>query len=263
MKVTKRMISLFLALTLMLLGSVSAHASDTEKITFPEIEGKYMPAEIAEAIEHKNMRSMEYTSILNDVLLPASMGIEIPNINLESVYQTVDVYTLDASFSTALADHGIIRTSMSYSEYEAIENTWLLPDDMIESIKRVYPELALIDMSDWTYGDYKNYSKEADYENALDGISAEQISSLEMRNIRIADLHYLIKEYHTIESILAQSNSALKQTLEDAYQFTANMVGLTSSATRAAPPSNLYTYVYFPRYNGGNGDYFLKIKYEG
>lgn len=257
MKVTKRMLSLFLALTLMLLGSVSAHASDTEKITFPEIEGKYMPAEIAEAIEHKNMRSMEYTSILNDVLLPASMGIEIPNINPESVYQTVDVYTLDASFSTALADHGIIRTSMSYSEYEAIENTWLLPDDMIESIKRVYPELALIDMSDWTYGDYKNYSKEADYENALDGISAEQISSLEMRNIRIADLHYLIKEYHTIESILAQSDSALKQTLEDAYQFTANMVGLTSSATRAAPPSNLYTYVYFPRYNGGNGDYFL------
>ena len=257
MKVTKRMLSLFLALTLMLLGSVSAHASDTEKITFPEIEGKYMPAEIAEAIEHKNMRSMEYTAILNDVLLPASMGIEIPNINPESVYQTVDVYTLDASFSTALADHGIIRTSMSYSEYEAIENTWLLPDDMIESIKRVYPELALIDMSDWTYGDYKNYSKEADYANALDGISAEQISSLEMRNIRIADLHYLIKEYHTIESVLAQSDSALKQTLEDAYQFTANMVGLTSSATRAAPPSNLYTYVYFPRYNGGNGDYFL------
>ena len=257
MKVTKRMISLFLALTLMLLGSVSAHASDTEKITFPEIEGKYMPAEIAEAIEHKNMRSMEYTAILNDVLLPASMGIEIPNINPESVYQTVDVYTLDPSFSTALADHGIIRTSMSYSEYEAIENTWLLPDDMIESIKRVYPELALIDMSDWTYGDYKNYSKEADYANALDGISAEQISSLEMRNIRIADLHYLIKEYHTIESVLAQSDSALKQTLEDAYQFTANMVGLTSSATRAAPPSNLYTYVYFPRYNGGNGDYFL------
>ena len=71
------------------------------------------------------------------------------------VYQTVDVYTLDKSFSEALAAHGIVRTSMSYSEYEAIESTWLLPNDMIESIKRAYPELALIDMSSWTYGDYR------------------------------------------------------------------------------------------------------------
>ena len=90
MKVTKRMISLFLALTLMLLGSVSAHASDTEKITFPEIEGKYMPAEIAEAIEHKNMRSMEYTSILNDVL--HLWGLRYP-ISTPRVFTKLLTYT--------------------------------------------------------------------------------------------------------------------------------------------------------------------------
>lgn len=257
MKMTKRAISVFLLMAMILLGSFPVNASNVQAVELPDISGKYLPSDIVEAIEHKNTRSAEHTSVLNDVLRPASMGIEIPNINPKSVYQTVDVYTLDSSFSEALAAHGIIRTSMSYSEYESIERTWLLPEDMIESIKNAYPELAQTDMSNWTYGDYKDYSKEADFENAMDAISVLQLSSLEARNIEVADLHYLIKEYNTIENILAQSNSDLKQTLEDAYAFTANMVGLTSNNSRANPPSNLYTFVEFPRYNNGEGDYFL------
>lgn len=256
MKMTKRILSLFMLLALML-GSFSTYASGIETAGLPEIAGKYLPSEIAEAISHQNTRSAQYSSVLDDVLQPASMGIEIPNINPERVYQTVDVYTLDKSFSEALAAHGIVRTSMSYSEYEAIESTWLLPNDMIESIKRAYPELALIDMSSWTYGDYKSYCKQADYEKTIGSLTANQLRSLESRDIQLTDLHYLIKEYHTIENILAQSNSVLKETLEAAYEFSAAMVGLASNVSRAAPPSNLYTYVEFPRYNGGAGDYFL------
>lgn len=64
-------------------------------------------------------------------------------------------------------------------------------------------------------------------------------------------------EHFPKDETLSQSNSVLKETLEDAYQFSAAMVGLASNVSRAAPPSNLYTYVEFPRYNGGAGDYFL------
>ena len=77
---------------------------------------------------------------------------------------------------------------MSYSEYEAIESTWLLPNDMIESIKRAYPELALIDMSSWTYGDYKSYCKQADYEKTIGSLTANQLRSLESRDIQLTDL---------------------------------------------------------------------------
>lgn len=116
MKMTRRILS-FLMLLALMLGSFSVYASGIETAGVPEIAGKYLPSEIAEAISHQNTRSAEYSAVLNDVLQPASMGIEIPNINPERVYQTVDVYTLDASFAEALAAHGIVRTSISYSEY--------------------------------------------------------------------------------------------------------------------------------------------------
>lgn len=263
-KITKKPLALMMTLCMLILLVMPAAAvttavnRDATKATdLPRISGKYFAAEIADAIESRNARSAKESVILNDVLLPTSMGIEIPNIDPENVYQTVDVYTLDPSFSKELSDHGIYRTSMSYSEYDAIESTWVLPKDMCESIQNAYPELNLVDISSWTYGDYKNFCKERDYNNLVDSISPEQMQELNERDILVSDLHHLIKEYHTIDGILDQSNESIKQTLEVAYQLTANRVGINSNLLRATPPSDKYTYVYFPRYNGGAGDYFL------
>ena len=149
-KITKKPLALMMTLCMLILLVMPAAAvttavnRDATKATdLPRISGKYFAAEIADAIESRNARSAKESVILNDVLLPASMGIEIPNIDPENVYQTVDVYTLDPSFSKELSDHGIYRTSMSYSEYDAIESTWVLPKDMCESIQNAYPELFL------------------------------------------------------------------------------------------------------------------------
>ena len=153
-KITKKPLALMMTLCMLILLVMPAAAvttavnRDATKATdLPRISGKYFAAEIADAIESRNARSAKESVILNDVLLPTSMGIEIPNIDPENVYQTVDVYTLDPSFSKELSDHGIYRTSMSYSEYDAIESTWVLPKDMCESIQNAYPELNLVDIS--------------------------------------------------------------------------------------------------------------------
>lgn len=257
MKSFKKLSVLCLSLCFVMFSGLTAHASAVNTETYPEISGKYFASDIIEAIENKDTRSVEYEAVLNDVLLPTSMGIEIPNVNPARVYQTVDVYTLDPAFADALSEHGIHRTSMSYSEYESIENTWLLPETMVLSIKKSYPELDNVDISQWTYGDYKNYCKERDHQRLVNSITPEQMQEFANRHINISDLHLLLKEFHTLDGVLAQSDNVLKTTLENAYQFTADVIGLNSSRAKAAPPANKYTFVNFPRYNNGQGDYFL------
>lgn len=250
-------VALFLAL-FMVLPCTATAAIITPVTIVTDASGKYEPADIAAALEHGKDSSSLYALVLDDVLMPASMGIEIPKIDPSRIQQTVDVYKLDPAFAEALAAHGIHRKSMTYSEYEEIENTWFLSDYVIESAKQAYPELANVDMSKWTYGKYKDYYIARDHEIMMSEITPRQLLELAERNIQLSDLRSLIKEYHTIENVLLQSNEELKTVLEETYEFTLSKIYSEASTmgTTATPPSEYYTFVYFPRYNGGNGDYF-------
>lgn len=259
----KKLIALFLAVILCVSIVPCAYANesanfDTEDI---QIEGKYHAKDIIAALESKSSartaNSPVNDAILNDVLMPVSMGVTVPHIDASKVIQTVDVYTLDPSFAEALAAHSIYKTSMTYSEYEALENTWLLPAEVIASAKAVYPELERVDMTLWTYGDYKEFCIHTDEANFLTNITSEQLQELDSRNILVSDLSYLLKEYHTIDLILEQSDQDLMNIIEKAYTYTYEKLLAETQNTRATPPSDLYTFVYFPRYNNGNGDYFL------
>lgn len=259
----KKLIALFLAVILCVSIVPCAYAnesanSDTEDI---QIEGKYHAKDIIAALESKSSartaNSPVNDAILNDVLMPVSMGVTVPHIDASKVIQTVDVYTLDSSFAEALAAHGIYKTSMTYSEYEALENTWQLPAEVIASAKASYPELERVDMTLWTYGDYKEFCIHTDEANFLANITSEQLQELDSRNILVSDLSYLLKEYHTIDLILEQSDQDLMNIIEKAYTYTYEKLLAETQNTRATPPSDLYTFVYFPRYNNGNGDYFL------
>ncbi len=196
-------------------------------------------------------------AILNDVLMPTSMGIDIPHIDPSKIIQSVDVYTLDSSFAEELEAHGIHATSMTYSEYEALESTWTIPSDLIESVKVCYPELQDADLTEWTYGDYKDYCSTSDRARLLDSLTDDDISWLNEKSIQISDLDILFKEYYTLENVMLQSDEELQSTLETAYAYTYDSIVSEAASARSSPPSDKYTYVYFPRYNNGNGDYFL------
>lgn len=225
-----------------------------------EIEGMYHASEIMSALERKSRSSYALNSsdkaILNDVLLPTSMGITIPNIDPSKVIQTVDVYSLDPAFAEALADHGVYRSRMTFSEYEKIESTWLLPDEFISIARISYPELQDVDMSSWTYGTYKEYTQNKDEERFLARFSSEQLQELNARGILIDDLSILISSYHTIDNILSQSNQDLKATIEAAYRFTYEKFQAEADPSRATPPSADYTPVSFPGFMNGQPVYF-------
>lgn len=244
----KKTVSLFLALVLGLSIPVVA-VGETENSQ--ENTRLYTAKEIALALSSKNSRASN--TVLTDVLLPTSMNIDIPHIDMDKVEKENLIVELDTVFAEALEKHGVeIREDMTLSEYEKIESEWVLPEYIITMAKELYPELQTVDMSQWTYGQYRDYYINQDQEELLGRFTVEQKIELAERGIQSEDLMYLFKEYQTAENILNQTDEDLKETLEGYYQFSVNKI--MASVARANPPENLYTKVDMPRYGS---DWFL------
>lgn len=189
------------------------------------IQKLYQPKEVREALDQ--LEQLGITSeISDDVLLPASMDIQIPNIDPAKIYNNDLLTEYDHVFIAALIEHGYSEEdakNMTMSQYKAIEDTWLLPDDMIKRVKNYSPEpdpeLEGVDVSTWTYGDFEAYAKKIDAKVFAGQFTAKQLAELEARDIRIEDAIYLLREFYTPEALLAQSDEILKATLEAYYQF--------------------------------------------
>ena len=260
----KRILSCLLLITL--ISSCLLHASAGDEFIYSSTANMdhtayYEPEEVALALQNRmNSRiqtrglDLQSEEILNEVLLPASLDIQTPKLDMGKIEKTILVSSLDSSFSEALATHNVpnLNGKITLSEYYAIEDTWLLPDEIIESAKFTYPELQKIDMSNWTYGMYKSFYTNRDQERLEAEFSAEQLAELLDRGIQLDDLMYLFKEFYSADNILAQPDAVLRNTLEGYYQFALD--GVMASVTRATPPSNLYTSVNMPRYGT---DWFL------
>jgi len=128
----------------------------------------------------------------------------------------------DYDFKGELKRHGYTEeeiSKFSYHDYKVIESTWKLPEEMMISISKSYPELANEDPSQWTYGDYREYYTKQDQENFVRSFTDEQLTQLNQRGILVEDTFYLLKEFHEIDMILAQPDEVLKRTLERYYQL--------------------------------------------
>lgn len=252
----KKLVGLLLALALCL--SIPAIASEemNTPTDVPDSDRLYTAEEVALAlmnVSSKGSRAKAQASILEDVLLPASMDIDIPHINMEKVVKEVRIATLAPEFQEELVAHGVEMTEdMTFSEYERIENTWLLSEETVKIAKILYSELADIDISKWTYGQFQEYYTNRDREKLIGRFTLAQKDELDRRGVQTSDYMYLFKEYHTTENILRQTDEALKETIEGYYQFALDQV--MASITRADPPKELYTEVTMPLYGT---DFFL------
>ena len=184
------------------------------------IQKLYQPQEVKESLE--TLESVGIGSeILDDVLLPASMDIKVPNIDMDKVAKNTSITTLSGEFYDALIEHGYSDEGikdMTLSQYEEIEASWLLSDEMIELLMRGYPELENSDLRSWTYGQYEDFYKAKYNEDLAARFTEEQLQELDDRGILIADTFYLFKEFHDPATMLAQSDAVLKQTIETYYQ---------------------------------------------
>lgn len=189
---------------------------------------EFLPQEIVSAINNDNYPNRD--KILKAVEMPRSMGIQIPNINMDKAIDPTPLSEFSNVFKAELSQHGLSEkeiAGLSYSDYRTIERSWKLSEEMIESVKKSYPELADRDLSSWTHGDYQAYYTKHDKENFAKSFTPAQISQLNKRGILLEDLHWLFKESYTIDTILAQPDEVLKKIIEGYYQFAIdNLAGL-------------------------------------
>lgn len=180
---------------------------------------KFLPKEVLSAINDQN--SPYRTKILKAVELSRSMNIEIPKINImEKVMVTAPLATYTYNFKGDLIKHGHSEEEIAnyaYEDYKAIERSWKLPEEMIQSTKSSYPELKDKDLSNWRYVDYEKYMTVADEKNFESSFSDEQKQQLKQRGILLEDTHYLKELY--FNKLQTYSDDDLKKIIRSYYQF--------------------------------------------
>ncbi|MCL4423917.1 MAG: M23 family metallopeptidase [Firmicutes bacterium] len=234
------------------LSLVTPVAAASGSAPAPQGVRRYQPVEVAEALAQLQAGSKNVNTILlADILMPTSMGIQTPKINVERITNNTPISELSGAFLDSLVTHGVKAAgSMTYSEFKAIEATWPLTAEGIRILKELYPELSNTDMSTWTYGTSEAYCSQADKRNLAKRFSDEQLRKLNDRGIRIEDTFYLFKEFHDPETILAQSDETLKGVIEGYYKANLSMSLGTQTVIgiQSDPPPGYYTYLNFPGY---------------
>lgn len=179
-----------------------------------------MPSDILEALNAKDsgVENSANKNILLTVELPTSLSISIPNIDLTKVHQTQPLQQpqIDSLKSRDFSDEMI--ATMDYGDYANVEKTWLLTSDMIKNAKNIYPDLANMDISNWTYGDFLTYSVKADSKTYAP--TEDQAKALKERNITLEDARKLLKVFNSYDTILKQNDKTLKGYIEKDYQST-------------------------------------------
>jgi hypothetical protein len=246
----KKIVCLFLVTVFIFSYSGAANA-----ITFNEVPSGvlYQPEDVLLAVEQlANQKNIDNESLVQNVFLKQSMGIETVNIDMRKVAVNTKISKLNGEFFDALMKHEIDSETakcMTLSEFRMLEGTWKLEKEEIEIARRLYPELSKIDISNWTHGEYKNYYMRKNRESLAKRFSEVQHEELKNRGINLEDTFFLFKEFHNADVILAQSDEVLKDTIEAYYQVKLDML-----ASLTIPDQTKYFWVDFPRYGE---DWFL------
>ena len=160
--------------------------------------------------EFKDIRSYEKW-------LPASLGIEIPNVNLFAVR---DDRPLDEEEIQEAVRFGASRNEakkMTLSELLDFLGSKKLTSQSKENMRVLFPELTEEQIGKMTYKDYENYS----YAQTHKALTPDEktLEELERRNITLDDFIYLRKCYKDDASILAEDDAVLRSALKKHYLF--------------------------------------------
>lgn len=188
-----------------------------------------MPREIMTALACKQMRvqagviglgdvSRATYEVLNEIALPASLNIDIINIDMDKVHQTYPIMDSQIHFlkERGYSDEEIAELDMG--DFFNIEASLTINPNIIKYIKKLYPELSNVDVSKWTYADWNKYYTTEDAKKYAP--TETEAEALAKRNIRLEDAQKLLHDYYDYETILAQSDEQLAEDIKAYYQFT-------------------------------------------
>lgn len=208
-----------LIMSLSVVGFAPAELAENTRIT----EAGYTREEIKAGLARYE-RTGKTNDVTDAVLLPASLGIETPNLDPAKVLNDTPLkeYGGREEFYAELRAHGYDDPNMEnmpYWQYEQLSDHWLLEQEMIDLLAATNPELADRDLSQWTNGMYREFNAQRNQQQLAAHFTAEQLEELEKRNIQLADLQILLREYYfQPELILAESDETLKAALEGWYE---------------------------------------------
>jgi len=208
---------------------------------------------------------------LKAILKETSFDIAIPNIDMSKIASPTKISDLanKQAFYEELDKHNVNYDpdTITYSEYCTFEKTWTIDASTVKEIAELYPEFTKSNTGKVTYGTLLEYQIKKDKQDfGKKWFTDEQLAELKARKIQLDDAALLLKEYHNADVLLRQSDAVLKQIITNYYQINLKMIekyaeiqdtASKSSSTKSNTPDlSIYTYVYFPQYNNGNGDYF-------
>lgn len=127
-----------------------------------------MPSDVIAALTLQKMRNDvdipgmgNITNVENDLLagiaLPASLNIDTINIDMDKIHQT---YPLTDDQKHQLKVHGYTDeeiAELDMGDFFNIEATWPIDPGIYSAIKFLYPELADVDITQWTNADWQAY----------------------------------------------------------------------------------------------------------
>ena len=159
--------------------------------------------------------------LLEQVLVPTSMGIEAPHVDLLRYFHENSLADYPDILKAELESMGYGHAFLYvYGEYLAISDSKMMDRNFIEMVRQSSPEFDDVPLESMTVGEYSRLRRELDKKIAFEEMTEEQKAFSEEKGITLGDMARLRKVFYS--DYMNQPDDALKAALEEYYQTDIN-----------------------------------------
>lgn len=163
----------------------------------------FFPEEILSAIEAPDASAFNQ-KVAAEVMLPTSMGIEAPHVDMDRVFQATPLAEYPEILAAELAGLGYADASAyTYSEYAILSGAQALA------------QAGISNSNETTVAEYTQRQRSKAKQQFIDGLSEEEKAFAAEKQITFTDLAELQKAYP--DGYMDRSDDSLKSALEGYY----------------------------------------------
>jgi len=181
---------------------------------------RFYAGEILDAIDAPEASEFN-RKLLQQVLLPTSMGIEAPHVDMLRYFHEDSLADYPDVLKAELASMGYGHAFLYvYGEYQVISDSKMMDRNFIKSVRESAPEFEDVPLESMTVGEYSKLRREMDQIIAYEEMTEEQRTFSEEKGITLGDIARLRKVFYS--DYMNQSDDVLRAALEDYYQTDIN-----------------------------------------
>lgn len=176
----------------------------------------FLASEILDAVQQPEASEFN-RKLLAEISLPASMGIEIPHIDMSRFFYTKSLSDYPDALKAELEELGYAHAILyTYGEYVVLSEGQMMDQLLSDQARRSYPQLKHLELEKMTVGEYKKLRAEVDQQNSIDALSEEEKTFASEKGIELSDMLHLKKIFYG--EYMNQSDETLKAALKEYYQ---------------------------------------------